>query len=215
MMATQYGFYQNVDECIGCKMCVVSCKDKNDLPLGEKYRRVYDYGGGDWSVDDKGVMKAEDFFMQFVSISCNHCSSPACLASCPVGAIIKRDDGIVYIDTANCIGCNACIGACPYGAPYMSTATGLAHKCDFCKDLIDKGENPVCVQSCPMRCLEYGEIEALRADHGNLAYVKPVTDVTRTEPNVVFSPTRWNPDDNMIGDILNPDVEITSETITI
>ncbi len=214
-MVTQYGFHHNVDECIGCKLCVVACKDKNDLPLGEKYRRVYDYGGGSWKVDENGVMSTDGFFMQFVSLSCNHCSAPACLASCPVGAIIKRDDGIVYIDKTACIGCKACIGACPYGAPYMSSATGVSQKCDLCYDLIDKGENPVCVQSCPMRCLEYGEIEELRSKHGDRAYVAPVTSVTQTEPNVVFTPSRWNPNDDMSGDILNPDVEIISETITL
>jgi anaerobic dimethyl sulfoxide reductase subunit B (iron-sulfur subunit) len=208
----QYGFYHNTDECIGCNACVVACKDKYNLPYGEKYRRVYDYGGGSWKVDDNGVMTNDDFFIYNVSIACNHCTTPACLASCPVGAIIKREDGIVYINTAECIGCNACIGACPYGAPYMSAATGLAHKCDFCMDKIDNGEDPACILACPMRCLKYGEIEELRAEYGTLSAVAPVTEEDRTGPNVVFKRHRLNPDGKLIGEILNPDEEIVSET---
>jgi anaerobic dimethyl sulfoxide reductase subunit B (iron-sulfur subunit) len=212
-VVTQYGFYHNNDECIGCKMCIVACKDKNDLPLGEKYRRVYDCAGGSWDVDDAVVMTNNGFFTYSTSVACNHCASPACFAACAAGAIIKRPDGIVYIDADLCIGCEACIPACPYGAPYMSQITSLARKCDFCMDLIDAGENPVCVQSCPMRCLQYGELEELRAAHGDVDAVQPIPADTGTAPSVVFTRHRDNPDGTRPGEIMNAPEEIVSETV--
>ncbi len=108
---TQLGFYHNNDVCMGCKVCVVACKDKNDLPLGEKFRRVYDYGGGTWDVTSDNVCTPKDWFTYSVSVACMHCASPACKAVCPVGAIRKRSDGVVWIDADVCIGCGACGGA--------------------------------------------------------------------------------------------------------
>lgn len=211
----QLGFYHNTDICIGCKACIIACKDKNDLPLGEKYRRVYDYAGCDWSVDDAGACTPSNFFSYSVSVACNHCTTPLCFASCPNGSIIKRDDGIVHIDQELCIGCGSCVDACPYDEPYMSTVDGKAHKCDFCMDLIDAGETPYCVAACSMRCLEFGDIEELREKYGDVSYLTPIpsSDETGTGPNVVFTPSRWNPDGDLEGVMTNEPEEITSETV--
>jgi anaerobic dimethyl sulfoxide reductase subunit B (iron-sulfur subunit) len=210
-MTAQYGFYHNTSECMSCKMCIVACKDKNDLPVGEKFRRVYDYGGGNWDIAD-GLLRVEDFFIYSVSIACNHCAAPACIAACPVDAISKRDDGIVSIDSGACIGCGSCVTACPYGAPYVSQATGVAHKCDLCKDLIDQGEIPVCVASCPMRCLNYGELEELKRTYGDIQSVPPIADDTGTGPSIVFTRSRLNPDGELLGRVLNAPEEIESAT---
>jgi anaerobic dimethyl sulfoxide reductase subunit B (iron-sulfur subunit) len=212
-VVTQYGFYHNTNECIGCKMCIVACKDKNDLPVGEKYRRVYDYANCGWEVSDTGVVNKKDFFIYSLSVGCNHCAAPACIASCPVEAIIKREDGIVYIDETLCIGCGSCVTACPFGAPYVSTATGVAHKCDFCMDLIDNGENPVCVQSCPVRCINYGELEGLQSTYGDVDQVAPLPEDPGTGPSVVFTRSRFNPDGSLSGEVLNAPEEIQSETV--
>lgn len=212
-MVAQYGFYHNNNECIGCKMCIISYKDKNNLPVGEKYRRVYDYGGGDWSVGDDGVIAYENFFTYSVSAGCMHCAAPACIVSCPVEAITKREDGIVSIDKDKCIGCGACTIACPFAIPYVSKSSGVAQKCDFCKDLIDKGENPVCVQSCPMRCLLHGELANLRSEYGELDQVLPLPENPGTGPSAVFTRSRFNPDGLLPGEILNAPEEILSETV--
>jgi anaerobic dimethyl sulfoxide reductase subunit B (iron-sulfur subunit) len=214
-VVTQYGFYHNTNECVGCKVCVVSCKDKNNLPLGEKYRRVYDYSGGDWAVDKNGLMSIKDFFVYSVSEGCNHCAAPACIASCPVGAIIKREDGIVYINQTNCIGCGACLAACPFDAPYISDVTGVAQKCDFCMDYIDDGEPPVCVAACPLRCLQYGELADLQAKYGDLATVSPLPENPGTGPSTVFTRSRLNPDGALTGATLNAPEEINSKTVTL
>jgi anaerobic dimethyl sulfoxide reductase subunit B (iron-sulfur subunit) len=212
-MTVQYGFYHNTDICVACKTCVVACKDKNDLPLGEKYRRIYDYAGGTWDVNESGACVQNGTFAYSVSIACNHCAAPACIAVCPVDAIVKREDGIVSIDAETCIGCGSCVTACPYGAPYVSQATGVAHKCDLCKDLIDNGEAPACVEACPMRCLNYGELEELRKTYGNVQSVPPITDNLGTEPSVIFGPSRLNPEGKLPGKVVNAPEEIESATV--
>ena len=209
----QLGFYHNTDICIGCKACVVACKDKNDLPLDEKFRKVYDYAGCDWQVDEIGGCKPTNFFAYSVSMACNHCASPACMAVCPSEAIFKREeDGIVWRDQELCIACGSCATACPYDASYVSEATGTARKCDFCMDLIDQGEKPYCVAACAMRCLDYGDIDELRATYGDVASIAPITDDLSTGPCVVFSPSRWNPDGALEGVLLNAEEELVSET---
>jgi anaerobic dimethyl sulfoxide reductase subunit B (iron-sulfur subunit) len=80
-------------------------------------------------------------------------------------------------------------------------------------DLIDDGEDPVCVISCPMRCLEYGELADLKAKHGDKATVPPITDDLSTGPSIVFTPSRLNPDGTLPGAIMNADEEIVSEGI--
>jgi DMSO reductase iron-sulfur subunit len=212
-MATQLGFYQNSDVCIGCRTCVLACKDKNDLPVGEKFRRVYDYAGGSWEVDDNAACTPKDWFAYSVSIACNHCTVPACLAACPVDAIIKREDGIVYIDAETCIGCGSCVPACPFGAPYLSKEQGVARKCDFCKDLIDNGEMPVCVTACPTRCLNSGDYEGLQSQYEGKQTVPPISDDLSTGPSVIFTPSRLNPDGALPGIILNEPEELASEAV--
>ncbi len=211
----QIGFYHNNDLCISCKACMIACKDKNDLPLGEKYRRVYEYAKCDWDVDAQGVCKQSNFYAYSVSMACNHCAEPACLSVCPVSAIIKREqDGVVYIDTVACIGCGACVPACPYEVPYMSAVTNVAQKCDFCRDLIDNGETPQCVAACATRCLNYGDLEGLQSTYPDaVATVPPISDSLATGPSVLFTKHRLNPSGTANGVLTSMPEELLSETV--
>ena len=102
--------------CTGCKTCVLACKDNKDLSAEISFRKVYEYGGGTWSQSDG--LWSNDAFGYYVSVACNHCDSPACMAKCPQGAISKDPDtGIVNNDPEKCIGCGTCAIACPYSAP--------------------------------------------------------------------------------------------------
>ncbi|MFO7255930.1 4Fe-4S dicluster domain-containing protein, partial [Limnochorda sp.] len=80
--------------------------------------------------------------------------------------------------------------ACPYGAPQLNPTTGVMQKCDMCKDLQDAGEPPACVGNCPMRCLDYGELEELRAKYGDVDSIMPLPSGEITRPAFVVTPPK-------------------------
>jgi anaerobic dimethyl sulfoxide reductase subunit B len=184
----QLGFYIDQSKCTGCKACSVSCKDKNDLDVGVSFRRVYHVEEGGFQKMGTGIYPALKAF--YFSISCNHCTSPACIPSCPTGSIIKREqDGIVIVNQEKCIGTRFCIEACPYGAPQFQKKIFKMAKCDTCLDLRENGDQPVCVTTCPHKAIEFGPIEELKRKNGTINTVKGMPKPT-TEPNIVIHPHR-------------------------
>ena len=172
----QIGFYFNSAACIGCKTCVIACKDKNDLEVGRNFRRVYDY--------ESGAYPAPKIW--HISVACNHCDDPTCTKVCPTGAMQKREsDGVVFVDQSKCIGCQSCEKACAYGAPQLNEAIKKMSKCDTCMDIRADGESPACVDSCQMRALDFGLIKDLRARYGENADISGLPDSKLTQPNLV------------------------------
>ncbi|VDZ08371.1 oxidoreductase, membrane subunit [Escherichia coli] len=186
-MTTQYGFFIDSSRCTGCKTCELACKDFKDLGPEVSFRRIYEYAGGDWQ-EDNGVWH-QNVFAYYLSISCNHCDDPACTKVCPSGAMHKREDGFVVVDEDVCIGCRYCHMACPYGAPQYNAEKGHMTKCDGCYSRVAEGKQPICVESCPLRALEFGPIEELRQKHGTLAAVAPLPRAHFTKPNIVINLT--------------------------
>lgn len=174
----QLGFYYNAAVCTGCKGCQIACKDKNDLKVGELYRKVYEFEGGTFP----------NVWGYYLSISCNHCAEPKCAENCPTQAIYKRDeDGLVVQDQDKCIGCKMCTWSCPYGHPQYLEELGKAGKCDGCADLLAKGQNPTCVDSCPMRAIEFGDIDELQEKYGDLPSLKELPDPKITKPSITMT----------------------------
>jgi len=185
----QLGFIHHNVDCIGCRACEIACKDKNGLAAGPRFRRVMYVEGGTFP----------EVFAYKVNMSCNHCAEPACLPTCPTGAIFKRKkDGIVDIDSSLCIGCRRCEAACPFGAPQFIPEQNIVSKCNMCVDEIDSGRKPYCVQACMMRVLDIGPIDKLlagvyetkaMASHEKpVRAVKNIADVELTHPSIVFIP---------------------------
>lgn len=103
----RYGMVIDTRRCVGCRACVVSCKQENKTPPGVSYTVVLDQVLEN-RPDDKPL---------FMTKPCFHCENPPCTDVCPVSATYKREqDGIVVVDYDRCIGCRYCITACPYGA---------------------------------------------------------------------------------------------------
>ncbi len=202
-MAKQLGFYVDIEKCAGCKACQVACKDKNNLPTGVRWRRVFQYEGGEWVPSDEQMVPS-DVYAYFVSSACMHCQNPLCVQVCPAGAMSKREDGIVLIDQDKCIGCRYCSWACPYGAPQFDADKGVMTKCTMCSDLVDQGQNPACVDSCPYRAMEFGELSQLQAKHGNFNAPAPLPDPNITRPSVVYNPNRvTKPTGDTSGHLMN------------
>lgn len=177
----KFGFYFNQDACSGCRACQTACKDRNDLPVGELYRHVTTYQTGTFPTAR----------MYHVSQTCNHCENPACVAVCPTYAMHKAEDGTVQHDDSVCIGCRMCAMACPYHVPQYKEAEGIVGKCDACKPYRDAGMNPVCVDACNMRCLEFGDVDELARKHGgeNLVHDLPVLPSSEhTSPTTLVNP---------------------------
>ncbi len=188
-MAKQLAFYFDASACMGCKTCQVACKDKNNLSLGVNWRRVHQYGGGTW-VPQGNFTVPNNTFVYSVSVACNHCEKPICVEVCPTQAMHKREDGVVLIDADKCIGCRYCEWACPYSAPQFNETVGKMTKCNFCEDLLAKGENPACVDACPMRALNYGDIGELRSKLGTVSAIEPLPEANLTFPSLVITPNR-------------------------
>lgn len=189
--------------CTGCKTCELACKDYKDLTPDVSFRRIYEYAGGDWQ-EDNGVWR-QNVFAYYLSIACNHCEDPACTKVCPSGAMHKRDDGFVVVDEDVCIGCRYCHMACPYGAPQYNAAKGHMTKCDGCHDRVADGKKPVCVESCPLRALDFGPIDELRKKHGDLAAVAPLPSAHFTRPSIVIKPNaNCRPTGDTTGFLANP-----------
>lgn len=187
-----YAFTFDASACSGCKACQVACKDKNQLPVGVLWRRVYEISGGEWQ--QTGKAWTNSVFSYNLSMACNHCEHPKCAGVCPADAYLTREDGIVYIDTGKCLGCGYCAWACPYSAPQYNPVLRTMTKCNFCYDNIDAGLPPACVAACPLRVLDIVEIKdkELPITGGIVLWEIPGTQhpfplpvLSRTEPHLV------------------------------
>ena len=93
---------------------------------------------------------------------CEHCLNPSCVASCPSGAMYKREeDGIVLVDQAKCRGWRFCVSGCPYKKVYFNHRTGKAEKCTLCYPRIEAGQPTICSETCVGR-IRYLGLRALR-----------------------------------------------------
>lgn len=192
-----YAFTFDSSACSGCKACQEACKDKNQLPVGVMWRRVIEVSGGGWV--QAGEAWTNNVFAYNLSIACNHCVHPKCAGVCPTDAYVTRPDGIIYIDSTKCMGCGYCSWACPYNAPRYNPDLGQMAKCNFCFDNIDVGLLPSCVAACPMRVLNFVEVDDGQSSVVNGQWSElwelpatehpfPLPNNSRTEPHLAIKP---------------------------
>lgn len=159
--------------------------------------------GPNW-YEDVGVGKdPKDNWYFYLPLQCMHCDDPSCVKSCPAGAIYKREDGIVMIDSNICMGFRSCQQACPYYRIFWNTELRISEKCNFCALLVEQGIPPVCVSSCPARARFFGDLddetsqvyvlvkeykvavpllpEVASKVHPNVFYIPPVLDAPKLD----------------------------------
>ena len=153
--------------CDGCESCTLACQQRHDLGKDQTWLKVYTMTGADGST----------FHMPRL---CMMCEDPPCTYVCPVGATYRNSEGLVLVDQNVCIGCRACMAACPYEARYFNwtdppkithrlpmptspefpvpQVKGTVGKCVLCADRLPHGELPACVSGCPMGVLYIGDL---------------------------------------------------------
>lgn len=177
----RYGMVIDLDRCVGCHSCTVACRQENATPPGMRWTRVVQVDEGD----------TPDVRRTFVPRGCMHCARPPCVDVCPTGASLKRDDGVVLVEHDRCIGCKACMVACPYDArhfveptagyfgtvrtPYEERlgaarhAEGTVVKCTFCAHRLEVGLQPACIDTCPTVARFFGDLDDPHSEVARLA----------------------------------------------
>jgi Fe-S-cluster-containing dehydrogenase component/formate-dependent nitrite reductase membrane component NrfD len=165
--------------CIGCHACTTACKSENEVPLSVSRTYVKSV--------DVGVFP--DARRNFQVTRCNQCVDAPCVTACPTSSMFTREDGIVDFDKDACIGCKACIAACPYDAIFINPEDHAAEKCNFCAHRIDVGLEPACSVVCPVEAILVGDLNdpgskvARMAGREPLAVRRPEKD---TKPKLFY-----------------------------
>ncbi|MDQ3666728.1 MAG: polysulfide reductase NrfD [Acidobacteriota bacterium] len=160
--------------CIGCHACTTACKSENLVPLSVTRTYVKHV--------DIGVFPHTRRAHQVTR--CNQCAHAPCVTACPTTAMFKRADGIVDFDKSICIGCKACIAACPYDAIFINPEDHSAEKCNFCAHRIDMGLEPACVVVCPTQAILIGDMNDSDSYVAQIVHREPVT-VRRPEKDTL------------------------------
>jgi len=173
------GMLYDATRCIGCKACVVACKEANGLPPdpGPATGGMYD-APIDLSDRTKNVIKLyrEGGRISYMKAQCMHCVDPACASVCMISALHKGKYGIVEYDPDKCVGCRYCQIACPFNVPKYewSKAFPKIVKCEMCRHLQAQGKGPACCAVCPREAVIFGPVDRLLADARGRLQREPV-----------------------------------------
>jgi Fe-S-cluster-containing dehydrogenase component/formate-dependent nitrite reductase membrane component NrfD len=161
---TRLGFVLASDSCIGCHACTVACKSEHDVPLGVNRTWVKYIETGEFP----------DTARSFSVMRCNQCDDAPCISICPTRALFRAPNGVVDFDDSRCIGCKACMNACPYDAIYINPETNTAHKCNFCNHRVEVGLEPACVTVCPTHAIITGDLDDPTSEISRIVARDPV-----------------------------------------
>ncbi|MBK9107179.1 MAG: 4Fe-4S dicluster domain-containing protein [Saprospiraceae bacterium] len=198
----------DLSRCKNLKRCQQACNHMHHVHPGQSWIKIY------------SMQDTEHTAPYWQPTTCMHCDEPPCVKVCPVDATFKRQDGIVLIDSDRCVGCRFCMAACPYSSRVFNweepdipleiaqqayqceTSTpqkkGTVGKCDFCPDMVRKGELPHCITACPNGVFFFGDINEDSVTNGSETFkfselIKDkagyrLMEDLGTKPNVYYLP---------------------------
>ena len=134
----------DLDRCIGCGACAVSCARVLGGVSAISYAKLGDQVG--------------------IPSACRHCTEAPCLNVCPNEAISRDEDGVVVRDAMLCVACNSCVIACPFGTLADQFLDHTAVKCNLCATRVERGLLPACVATCASGARSFEEIEEVSGD---------------------------------------------------
>jgi anaerobic selenocysteine-containing dehydrogenase/Fe-S-cluster-containing hydrogenase component 2 len=176
----RYAMLIDLERCIGCFACQVTCQAEYNIPFRNARCRVETYRSGNYP----------DINKIFLPRFCNHCDKAPCIEACEENALFKNRDGIVMLNNEICTSCQLCYDKCPYDAISVNPITGEAEKCDFCYSRLKRGEQPVCVMSCMGKAMVFGDINDRKSDISiamKKGQIKVLTSEHETGPMVYYS----------------------------
>lgn len=154
--------------CMNCKACIVACQQRNNVPYGHARNWIRE-------TPSPGAPLG----LAFQPGGCMHCQDAPCVQACPTAATYRAADGTVRTDQHRCIGCGACVTACPYSARFLHPHKNVADKCDYCGN-----GDPACVAVCPSGCRIFGD-----ADDPD----SPVSQALKNQAPFYLTPENCNP----------------------
>ena len=172
----QKAMIQDNTRCIGCRACMVACKEWNGLPGAESADEVDFFQGPgyqnprDLDADNFTIItyaeKVESADWVFGRKLCMHCLEPACASVCPTAALQKTELGPVVLVDDRCIGCRYCMLACPFQVPkYQYDAISpKVSKCTMCYDRVSNNLEPACAAVCPTDAITFGDRDDMVAE---------------------------------------------------
>ena len=153
----QFVIATDLNRCVGCLACSVSCKVANGVNVGDFWLKVLRIGPNPIA---GGSGQWPDVEHYYLPVQCPHCADPECVKVCPTEASHVAEDGSIQIDKEKCIGCQFCVMACPYGVRYLNEEEKVVEKCTLCEQKLSQGELPQCVSQCGGNARWIGDTEA-------------------------------------------------------
>ncbi len=134
------------------------------------------------------MFQLERMTFHYLPRICNHCLNPACVASCPSGALYKRgEDGVVLINQERCRAWRMCVTACPYKKSYYNWHTGKSEKCVLCYPRLESGQAPACFHSCVGR-IRYLGVMLYDADKIEAVASVPEDQIVQAQMDIYLDP---------------------------